>query len=118
MLMRSARKVSVFVSVFALWIGLFAGLPGAARAQASEDAKKPKQEKKGKAAPQKKPATQVASAGSTCSTNRAVSIPARISPTVVIGSGVVSVNSERSNVPSTAGTFQRRVLPPTMPEMT
>ena len=64
MLMRPARRATFLVSLFALWIGLFAGLPAAAKAQASDDAKKPKQEKKAKTpkTSQKTPAPQVTAA--------------------------------------------------------
>ncbi|HMJ08236.1 MAG TPA: M48 family metalloprotease [Pyrinomonadaceae bacterium] len=48
MLNQSARKVSVFLTLLALWVSLFAGIPTVASAQTSDDSKKPKQQAKNK----------------------------------------------------------------------
>src|SRR6476661_1987389 len=66
MLKKSAQKASSFLTIFALGLGVLTAVPGSALGQATEDAKKPKQEKKDKKAePQKAPAVQTASTSKT-----------------------------------------------------
>jgi beta-barrel assembly-enhancing protease len=61
MLKQSARKASFFLTIFMIGLGLLSGVTGTAYGQASDESKKPKQEKKeNKPAAQKAPAVQTA----------------------------------------------------------
>jgi hypothetical protein len=74
MFKQTARKASVFLSIFSLWIGLFAAIPNAARAQASDDAKKPKQEKASKKSAPVKASTEKTPTAQPADTTKALGV--------------------------------------------
>jgi hypothetical protein len=74
MFKQTARKASVFLSIFSLWIGLFAAIPDAARAQASDDAKKPKQEKASKKSAPVKASTEKTPTAQPADTTKALGV--------------------------------------------
>jgi hypothetical protein len=74
MFKQTARKASVFLSIFSLWIGLFAAIPNAARAQASDDAKKSKQEKASKKSAPVKASTEKTPTAQPADTTKALGV--------------------------------------------